>query len=352
MRVVIYSYITMCCVNSMSWASISVRDTEFVKKYLEELEPVRERLYEGCYHGNMIINLQAGWPKRKAALQSIIDQYPNNQYADDAAIVLAYGKFEYENDSDAAIAALKQVIKQYPNSQTILCTLRIPGMGFRFEEPWEKAVNGLGDFDRIQAMTEAGEMDQSILIKRAIVYLNHIDKYPRSSKSFAHYLISGILMYENKCDAAVVEIEQVTREIAKFKKNMLADSDIASGKYGDLIEFGTRPCEIAHQTLIAFYEKMNKPEMAKEQLDVYASIVNQGGMPLYISKAGDLYKRQGLTNQARRQYQLALDKLNAGLETKRIQRESGNGSDIGHNLGRILNEQNRNDLNEKLRELN
>ena len=82
------------------------------------------------------------WPERKAALEQVVMKYPKSQWADDAALVLACGKHDFENDANGAIRDLKNIGSTYPDGQTIVVEWFL-GERCEFDDVWLRSQGGL-----------------------------------------------------------------------------------------------------------------------------------------------------------------------------------------------------------------
>jgi tetratricopeptide (TPR) repeat protein len=240
------------------------------------------------------------WPRRKESLLSIIKQHPGSQWADDAAVILACGMFEYEGNANAARSALKTIIVKYPEGKTIIEPYWFIGLGCRLDKTWMRATSA----------TEDGAFDSDSTIsqqeKDFLTYFEHLEKHPKYTKDIVHIFTANILAYQGDYYSASLELKEVTREQQRYAKAIRADSQIALEINGMQLKEIIRPDQLAHLQLIACLDKLGKPKMALEALETYAGIINAGTSFSAIEQVGDLYKEHNLIEKAKKQYERTL----------------------------------------------
>ncbi len=277
---------------------------------------------------------QKYWPERKTALEEIVSEYPNSRWADDAALILACGKFEFEgkkgiddlkSNSEAytqgyfgnakeAIKELRNIIKKYPNEKTIVSPWWLAGAGCRFDGVWIYTIGRLSFLNRDGSIREGRPFDKKGSIsqqdKEVLAYFDHLDEYPVYTKDIAQLFITEILGHQGKFSDAALELEKVLSNISEFEKEVKADNVAASDPNGFLVRGLFRPEYRAYISLIGCYEKQEDAEKIVARTDILSPIVNQGAHYGMIRRVGEIYEKYGLRLKAKSQYQLALTKVN------------------------------------------
>jgi tetratricopeptide (TPR) repeat protein len=310
---------------------------------------------EACIWKNLLVNYsyaehQRYWPERKAALETTVDKFPVSQWADDAALILACGKANFENDVAGAITDLEKVAKQYPNGQTVVVDWDLDD-SCRFDDVWLMWQGGLvflnpdGTIRIAKPFDKDGEVPQ--LEKEALAYFEHLERYPRTTKVIVNIFISKMLDLKGDRAAAISVLEKVASDSATYLALMSkADRIAASQSDGYYIRsLVERPEYRAYLALIGYYEKQDEVDKALEVADMLFNLSSKDGWLWPINRyIGDIYDRHGLRSKAKEQYQLAL----AGLREHKLDMEKRSklvtGSDIPDNFW----ENSRSELEEKL----
>jgi len=261
------------------------------------------------------------WPERKAALEQVVAKYPESQWADDAALVLACGRCDFENDPKGAIHALKDIGSTYPDGQTIVVEWFI-GERCIFDDVWLRSQGGLvflnpDDTIRItKPFDRDGEISQGE--NEVLTYFEHLGKYPRSTKVTAEVFIAQQLLREGDTDAAISAMQAITSDSTGYlSKIVTADGVAASGPYGYYIREVPRPEVRAYFDLIGLYEHQGQSEKAVAKADELARSVNSGPRWDTIRRLGEFYESHNLTQKAKMEYQLALTAVNKYIEADR-----------------------------------
>jgi tetratricopeptide (TPR) repeat protein len=288
-------------------------------------EPASERwdlqmIKEAPIWKNLLVNYAYAdhkkfWPERKKALETILEQFPESRWADDAALVLACGKASFENNMDGAISALKKVAEIYPYGRTIVVEWD-PQDGCRFDDTWLMWQGSLvflnpdGTARTSKPFHRYGEI--SPLEKEALAYFNHLDQFPRSTKVTAQFFISEMLGLKGDKVGAVAVLEEIVSRSASYLPQInKADRGAASQPEGYYTRgLTTRPEYRAYFSLIGYYEKLKKIDKAKAAaVNFYNSCSSDGWLWAFNRYMGDFYERHNLWKQAEEQYQTALKGL-------------------------------------------
>lgn len=305
-----HMFVASCFVVSLSCASLA-EDLSSLKNRLFEERPAKARLFD-CYS---YADRAKFWPQRKASLQAIVDEYPNSQYADDAAVILACGRYDIEKDAEGAIVALNQVIKNFPDGRSILEPIWAAPLGCRFDWTWTRAMRSFSNLSEYRNTRKRSVDDRAPHIVKgeldALAYFNHLTEFPVYTRDIVRLYISTILRTLDRFDEAALELEKVTREIERFSKTVQEDYVAAlEGEGNSFIQVLYRPNHVGYQTLVFCYRQSGKHDKALRTLDAYASVVDRGPNYALIQQVGDMYKEFGLAGKAREHYELALNTVN------------------------------------------
>jgi len=143
------------------------------------------------------------WNDTKVKLKTIINEYPESRWIDDAELMLAGGKASFEGDIQGAIDILEDIIEKYPASQTVV-TYWAPDSGCRFDMDWMYSVAfimGGKAFDRYGTINK---YDRALLY-----YFEHLEKYPRFTKDVAKFIIALMLSQQGDMVGAITELESL-----------------------------------------------------------------------------------------------------------------------------------------------
>ncbi len=252
------------------------------------------------------------WPKRKAALEKIVQEFPDSQWADDAALILACGKASFENEPAGAKAALEEVIRRYPNGRTVVSHWH-PEDGCKFDDTWLTWQGGLVFLkpDGTVRIAKPFDRDGEIchLEKEALAYFRHLKRYPRATKVMAQLFISEILGQKGDRADAIAALEKIVTNSALYiavisKADRVAASQPDGYHIRSLVR---RPEYRAYLSLIGYYEKQDEVDKAAEMADKLLNLCSKDGWLWAINKhIGDFYNKHGLRKKAKEQYQLAL----------------------------------------------
>lgn len=262
------------------------------------------------------------WSRRKAALQEVVEKYPASQWADDAAVILACGKYEFEGDRDGAIADLKAAVAKYPNGHSIVDTFYWPiGEGCRLDGVFVHTGGSLvvmdpnGEIKKTYPFDRNGEIHQKG--KEILAYFAHLERYPIYTRDVANVSIAKILLNEKDYSGAVAAVETVVADANRMSRVARADKIAASDPNGFFLEGVYRPEYAAYTLLVYAYGKLGDKEKAIAKLDACSAIVNQSHRYSMMLTMGRFYKHYGLRSKARAQYQRALQQLEEFIEAER-----------------------------------
>jgi tetratricopeptide (TPR) repeat protein len=287
---------------------------------------------------NLLVNYfyadhQKFWPEKKKALQQIVNQFPDSQWADDAELILACGKFEYEGkqgidnlttnadayakgyfgDANEAIKDLRNIINKYPNAKTIISPWWAVGYGCTFDGIWEMNQSSLRRYNRDGSIRGGIPFGTSQQEKEVLAYFNHLDKYPILTKDVAITFIAEIYGHQKKYKEGAEELEKVIANTDQLTKTLQADRITATDANGFLIRGIDRPEYRAYISLVGCYEILKNTEKATATTDSFASIVNQGPNYGMMKRIGEFYDKHGLKEKAKSQYQQALNRINEDI---------------------------------------
>jgi len=268
------------------------------------------------------------WPDRRAALQEVVAEHPYSQWADDAALLLACGRYEFEGDRDGAIRSLRAVAERYPDGHSIVDSSYWPiGEGCRLDAVWvhnqgslvhlnpDGGIRKTSPYDRFGAMHPR---DEGIL-----AYFAHLERYPIYTKDVANLFIAWILINEKDRPGAVAALKTVIADANEMTRVARADRIGASEPNCYFVKGVYRPEYSAYTSLMLCYETLGDTEKAIATADACAAIVNQSHRYSMMCTLGRFYKRNGLRSKARAQYQRALQRIEGFIEAERKRSRSG-----------------------------
>jgi len=295
------------------------------------------RIWQNLLTNYYYADHQRYWPRRKAALEKIVNEFAQSRWADDAALILACGKASFENDSEGAIAALEEVIRRYPDGQTVVAHW-FPDDGCRFDNTWLMWQGGLVFLNpdgtvRVAKPFSRGGMSQ--LEKECLAYFGHLEKYPVATKVMAQLFKSQILGHKGHTAEAIATLEAITSNSGTYLATLnRADKRAASRADGHYIRSAIKRPECqAYLSLIGYYEKAGDVEKAVGKAGELLNIYSKDGWQWTINRhIGNFYDRLGFRGQAKEQYRLALDGLMVYKDLTEKREKLIEGSDIPDNF--------------------
>lgn len=254
---------------------------------------------------------QRYWPERKVALEKVVREFPNSQWADDAALILACGEASFENNSAGAILALDQVARLYPEGQTVVAYWD-KADGCRFDKVWLIWQAGLVHLNPNGTLRKANPFDKDGQIfkreKEVLAYFDHLARCPVRTSVTAMLFKAEIQKSRGDLQGAMVTLESVVSNAEEYLADLhRADKSSGEGQDGFLIRSSLRrPESKAYLSLIDLYEQRNVTDKLGENAESLVSAYSPDGWNWEINKRiGDVYARLGIYDLARKQYQLA-----------------------------------------------
>ena len=204
------------------------------------------------------------WPETKQDLETIINDYPESQWVDDAALALAIGQATVEEDIPGAIPGLKEIMEQYPDEHTIIdceCSRR-----YRIDEDWRIIVRNLvwinPDHEVIRTfpfeITGPGLVNYQHL--GYLKYFEHLERYPRLTKDTAQVIIMQLLHRMGDLEGEIIEFNDLISRHPDIAESVNADKAAAAEPYSYYIglkPFGYypifRPLHYAYHWMMQIY---------------------------------------------------------------------------------------------------
>lgn len=167
--------------------------------------------------------------QREGNLKQLLAEYPNSDYAGDAALLLARAKFIYHQDADGAIKDLYKVSENYPESHwvaedraflewaTIWDIKRADAAGTK----WVPRTSWFGDESPKEHRGTAWEV---------LTYFSYLDEHPNLTADEALYWIGWIIVegqVSDRYDEARRNFEKV---IAKYRTQRRAQGDVTAAE--------------------------------------------------------------------------------------------------------------------------
>jgi tetratricopeptide (TPR) repeat protein len=260
------------------------------------------------------------WPERKKALIAIIEKFPDSQWADDAAILLAGGKASIEKDIPGAIEDLKKIIRTYKNASTI-----IKGWdserGCLISEAWLMWAPSLVFINNNIVKTLPFDRDSniSILENEALAYFEHLERFPQRTKDLAQYIMASMLYKQGDTLNAITELENLLAACPDLSVIRATDYEAAKKPYGYFIECEP-PFEVlpiwrvqyeAFFSLIELYKLSERKDKAIELSEKLVAGCSPDGWYWNINRqVGDINSKYGNWDLAAEQYDLSLKGIN------------------------------------------
>ncbi len=288
---------------------------------------------------------QEAWPQRKAALQEIVELYPESRWADDAALILACGKASFEDDVYGAISDLEAVIEQYPYDQTVV-EQWAPDTGCRFDETWLMWAGSLAmlgpDGSAITARPFGAHGEIYHTEQEALAYFEQLETCPRSTKVMAQLLIAQILGDNGDRDSAAHVLEEIVgNSFAYIGIVSAADRIAASQDDGYYVRtLVNRPEYRAFLLLIDHYQQQGEAYRAADLAWQWVDLCSPDGWLWSIHRhLGGFFARSDMSYEAQEQYHLALTGLDLFQRDIELRRQFVDGSDIPEEFWDITREE-------------
>ncbi len=202
---------------------------------------------------------------REPALRALLKKYPDSDYADDAALLLARARLFYHDDAKGAIEQLYAVAAKYPQGHWIA----------------EDAVFLLHAFT--PNVTRAGEPCDSWFSLppeerglshgwKTVKYMAYLEQHPNSTADEAHYWIAWIIA-RMQLQHRYPEAEKLLTgmiEAHRAERRTEKDAQAAESLHNDIItEMMSRPERASHQLLIELYLLQGDHAKAKAAIADY-----------------------------------------------------------------------------------
>ncbi|MFC1526666.1 FlgD immunoglobulin-like domain containing protein [Candidatus Latescibacterota bacterium] len=245
------------------------------------------------------------WPEAKESLQSVLDEYPESQWADDAVLCLAGGVASFEGDTDSAIDMLRDFVAKEPQGDTPV-EHWARDMGCEFDPYWLTWIRAV-PFDR-DDLVEFQELEVRARFE-------HLSEHPIRTSDVARWITAQLLADKGDTSAAVSELEALLRDSPDIEELARLDRQAAEGEYGYPLGHDDgriyRPQYWAHKTLMRLYADQGEPDRAASVALEWMNALSPDGMYWQNNKnVGNLLSEIGHWTEAAQQYAIA----KAGLE--------------------------------------
>lgn len=238
-----------------------------------------------------------------------IAKQQGNARAADALLVLACGKWLFDQDADGAVETAKAVIKQFPSAATILsanpydliCPLRPnPELYFYLRDLVKGTVRSEKGLSR-REVNDLRDRDG---------YVRHMLDYPDLCADAASMLIYGIATEQKDYRTAEAMLKGILQRhpYRAMKRTKANDKGALAKAGGRTLEESYRPEIIAGLYLALYYHGMGDMKRACEFGREFADAVSPDGYYWAINRSiGDILLSNADARQdAERQYRLAL----------------------------------------------
>ncbi len=269
------------------------------------------------------------WPKRKAALQTVITQFPASRWADDAALMLAGGQASIEGDRTGALIALRQVMDDYPDGNTSIVGWTSDD-GCHLDPIWLISSSHLRPFDRFGGITKDN--------LEILAYFEHLERYPRRTTEVAQLISAQIRAEGGNFKGAIAELEAIIDRSTELGTLVTIDEQathpnitlnpLAAPIFAPFVIRGfARPQYSAYRFLMNFYPLQKDVTKAMAVGLELANIASPDGKEWFINRVvGNLLAQNGRWAQAEEQYQFAVNGFRAEVEALIVEKELSNES--------------------------
>jgi predicted negative regulator of RcsB-dependent stress response len=284
------------------------------------------------------------WPERKAALQTIINQFPASRGADDAALMLAGGQASIEGDRAGALITLGQVMANYQDGNTVVVGWA-PDIGCALDRTWLETIvllSPTGSVSESRPFDRYGGISKEDLERLA--YFEHLEKYPRRTIDVAQLVSAQIRAEEGDFKGAIAELEALIARSANLRQVVATDQQFAVRsrdtftfritrlsapiRFSPLHVRGiARPQYSAYRYLMHLYQSQKDVKKAMVVGLELANIASPDGREWFINEEiGNLLAKNGRWAKAAEQYQLAVNAYREFVEENIVERELANQS--------------------------
>jgi len=206
-------------------------------------------------------------PEREPGLREMLEKYPDSEYADDAALLLARAKLFYHNDPEGAIRDLYKVIEDYPNGHWIA----EDGVWLDYIAP--TALSGKVP-ERGRGYGTLRPEAEPEFEWRIITYFEYLENDPHLTVDMAKYWIAQIIISKG-LSKRFPEAERNFKEVIEAHRNegrTAKDREAAKQPHANLISRIWRIERKCHQELIRFYARTGREAESRSALEDYASL--------------------------------------------------------------------------------
>jgi tetratricopeptide (TPR) repeat protein len=200
-----------------------------------------------------------------ADLRSVVQQYPDSAYADDAALLLARAYYFYEEDADKAIEGLYEVARKYPKGAWIA------------EDPITREViaTAVLIYGPERGLRSRQKGSRSLMATQYMPYMGYAAQHPNLTADEAKYWIAQIILHA-KLEARYAEAEKVLREVIEsHRRDQRTLQDLQAAKRMDnelIAKRLLRPERLAHYLLIGTLKRRGDMEAAQREAQDFARL--------------------------------------------------------------------------------
>jgi hypothetical protein len=288
-------------------------------------EPIWRNLLKHYHNGEP----NKSWYERKSALNDIIINYPESQWADDASLLMGGGKASFEHDINGAIKDLMKIIDRYPNSSTILTTWE-PGFGFELNNTWLMWAPGLvsenAEGKRISHPFDS-DNNLSILELEVLEYFNYLEQVPNLTKDIAMFAIIQMTLAQKNTTRAIELLEDFISKNQNLSKIKEKDYKAGHNIYGYLIS-NESPNEIhplwrvqypAHLLLEYLYQEIDNAEKAT---DLAQKTITECGTDEWLwflkYNSAEILEKNNNLDVATQQYSIIENNINEKVKNETV----------------------------------
>jgi tetratricopeptide (TPR) repeat protein len=267
--------------------------------------------------------------QRENNLKELLSKYPNTEYADDAALLLARARYFYHNDANGAIEDLYKVISKYPKGTWIaedplflehamLSDIIKDGKSTNYG--WYGRVLSPQEIEKIPEPARKSEMGTWTMVQEELTYFEHWEKYPNFTAEEARYWIAKIIIeagLKDRYDEAIKNLQEVIKTHQADKR---VETDLLESKKqnGNLIltKFPRTERNCYHLLIKTCLDKKDYKNAAVNA-ESYLSIYE--GYPTYKEiqrEAGEAYEGMQQWDKAASYYEKFLSHPGLGNQTK------------------------------------
>ena len=259
------------------------------------------------------------WHERKQAFTKVVTDFPNSQWADDAALLLAGEQALIDHNLDEAIISLRGIKKKYPSENTIIDNWNSQ-RGCHMDEAWLMWAPSLVLLNEDNSIRISFPFDRdgkiSILEEEVLTYFDHREKHPQRTKDVAQLIIATMLQQNGKVDEAILELEKLLAGYPDLSKVRTIDFEAAKTENGHLIghepPFDALPIwriqYSAGLLLVNLYLQQNRIEEALTICSKLWHECSPDGWYWSINKyIGSIYANNNQPRLASKQYDISLN---------------------------------------------